>query len=54
MSQTHRHIDLTVSCVRFTTTGWLTLRELRLYPVQGNIYMRQPIAPGNEVDPGRA
>jgi hypothetical protein len=46
--QTLRHIDLTVGCVRSTTTGQLTLR---CHPVQGNTDTRQPISPGNKVDP---
>jgi hypothetical protein len=48
MLQTHRHIDLTVGCVRSATTDQLTLC---CYPVQGNIDTGQPITPGNEVDP---
>jgi hypothetical protein len=48
MLQTHRHIDLTVGCVRSITTGRLILC---CYPVQVNIDTRQPITPGYEVDP---
>ena len=48
MPQTHIHIDLTICCVRSTTTGQLTLR---CYPVQGNINMKQHITSDNEVDP---